>query len=214
VVAAPVATLATDTTVDEPITSVTPVSEIPPHLQQQQPCSAGASPLELSSRPTPLPPLAAPPKDAAALRLQLSMRCDYAAPGELGREGSEAQRETYAGATAAFRDMVMAGDCSAWELVRAVLVAFGLADGTEPIGSVDSPVATAKKAASSGRSGVSAGSGEKKVKALLQDDIVMLQDVVSTDTAFKATRIAGLKYVDQHTALVGLKELRVRSPVH
>lgn len=207
--AAPVATLATDTTVDEHIASVTPITGIP----QQPPCSAGTSPLEPSLCPTPLPPLAAAPKDAAALRLQLSMRCDYAAPGELGREGSEAQRETYAGATAAFRDMVVAGDCSAWDLVRAVLVAFGLTDGTEPIGSVASPVAAAKKATSGGRS-ASAGGGEKKVKALLQDDIVMLQDVVSTDTAFKATRIAGLKYVDQHTALVGLKELRVRFPVH
>jgi hypothetical protein len=145
------------------------------------------------SRPA-LPPLAEAGSGAGRVRLQLSMRCDYAQPGELGAAVAP-PREQYAGRTAAFRDMVLAGDASACDLVRAVLLAFGLADRSQPLGSD----------LGEGQAGERGGKA-----AVLEDDIVMLQDVVSTDNTFLAARIAGLEYVDHQTALVGLDELRVR----
>lgn len=44
----------------------------------------------------------------------------------------------------------------------------------------------------------------------LLDNILVLQDVVSTDKAFATAPIEGLKYRDTEMLLVGLQELKVR----
>mmetsp|Transcript_38588 Transcript_38588/g.73925 ORF Transcript_38588/g.73925 Transcript_38588/m.73925 type:complete len:300 (+) Transcript_38588:526-1425(+) len=92
-----------------------------------------------------------------------------------------------------FRDLVVSGGASAFDLVRSVLAAFGLegrAVGEEPW-------------AASGRS---AKAGWSTLGLL--DNILVLQDVVSTDKAFATAPIEGLKYRDTEMLLVGLQELK------